>query len=65
VTDLSRREVLNYLAGLRFIERNQRKTSLTHSDVLRLHALDLLKPLIQAGIVKRIGTRKSGRYILN
>ena len=27
-------------------------------------ALDLLKPLIQAGLVKRIGTQKSGRYIL-
>ena len=27
-------------------------------------ALDLLRPLIQAGLVKRVGTRKSGRYIL-
>ena len=25
-------------------------------------ALDLLRPLIKAGLVKRIGTRKSGRY---
>jgi Fic family protein len=27
-------------------------------------ALDLLRPLIQAGIVKRVGTRKAGRYVL-
>ena len=28
-------------------------------------AMDLLNPLLQAGIVRRIGTRKSGRYILS
>jgi Fic family protein len=27
-------------------------------------ALDLLRPLIQAGVVRRIGTQKTGRYIL-
>jgi hypothetical protein len=27
-------------------------------------ALDLLRPLMAAGLVKRIGTRKSGRYVL-
>jgi len=27
-------------------------------------ALDLLRPLIQAGLVKRIGTQKTGRYVL-
>jgi Fic family protein len=27
-------------------------------------ALNLLRPLIQAGLVKRIGTQKTGRYIL-
>jgi predicted HTH transcriptional regulator len=27
-------------------------------------ALDLLRPLIQAGLIKRIGTQKTGRYIL-
>ena len=27
-------------------------------------ALDLLRPLIEAGLVRRIGTRKTGRYIL-
>jgi hypothetical protein len=28
-------------------------------------AMDLLNPLLQAAIVRRIGTRKSGRYILS
>jgi Fic family protein len=27
-------------------------------------AIDLLRPLIQAGLVKRVGTQKTGRYIL-
>jgi len=27
-------------------------------------ALDLLKPLIKAGLIRRIGTRKTGRYVL-
>jgi DNA-binding MarR family transcriptional regulator len=27
-------------------------------------ALDLLRPLIKAGLVRRVGTKKSGRYIL-
>lgn len=27
-------------------------------------ALDLLRPLVQAGLVKRIGTQKTCRYIL-
>jgi DNA-binding MarR family transcriptional regulator len=27
-------------------------------------AMDLLNPLLEAGLVRRIGTKKSGRYIL-
>ena len=27
-------------------------------------AIDLLRPLMEAGLVKRVGTRKSGRYVL-
>jgi DNA-binding MarR family transcriptional regulator len=27
-------------------------------------ALDLLRPLIKSGLVRRIGTKKTGRYIL-
>jgi Fic family protein len=33
-------------------------------DISRQGALDLLQPLIQAGLVKREGSKKSGRYIL-
>ena len=33
-------------------------------SVSRQGALDLLRPLMQAGLVKRIGTKKTGRYIL-
>lgn len=33
-------------------------------DISRQGALDLLRPLIAAGLVKRVGTKKSGRYIL-
>ena len=32
--------------------------------VSRQGAMDLLKPLIKAGLVRRVGTKKSGRYIL-
>ena len=32
--------------------------------VSRQGAMDLLKPLIQAGLVKKIGTKKTGKYIL-
>lgn len=46
------------------------KKSMTPSEiwealgVSRQGAMDLLKPLIQAGLVKRIGTKKAGHYIL-
>jgi len=33
-------------------------------DISKQGALDLLQPLMKAGLVKRIGTKKSGRYIL-
>jgi Fic family protein len=33
-------------------------------NISRQGAMDLLQPLIQAGLVKRTGTKKSGRYIL-
>ena len=35
----STREVLNYFAGLRHVEKNQSKKSITHEDVLKLHAI--------------------------
>ncbi len=33
--------------------------------VSREGAMDLLNPLIEAGMVKRIGSKKSGQYILS
>jgi Fic family protein len=33
-------------------------------NVSKQGALDLLRPLIKAGLVKRVGTKKAGRYIL-
>jgi Fic family protein len=33
------REVLNYLAGLRFIEKHARKKLMTHTEVLKLHSI--------------------------
>ncbi len=38
-TERHRREVLNYFAGLSFIERNSRKRAIAESDVLRLHRI--------------------------
>jgi Fic family protein len=39
VTERARREVLNYFAGLRFIEKRADKKTMTHEDVLELHAI--------------------------
>ena len=33
-------------------------------EVSKQGAMDLLKPLVKAGLVKRVGTLKSGRYVL-
>ncbi len=52
-TPRSKQEVLNYFAGLRFIERHLHKSPLTHEDILKLHK-------IIAGAVMDQGT--SGRY---
>lgn len=54
VTDRSKREVLNYFAGLRFIEKNLKKSPLTHEDILKLHKV------IAGGGVMDQGT--AGRY---
>lgn len=54
VTERSRREVLNYFAGLRFIEKRQKKSPLTHEDILGLHKI------IGGGGVMNQGT--AGRY---
>lgn len=35
----SQREILNYLAGLRFIERHNKKKQISHRDIFKLHKL--------------------------
>src|SRR6185437_13926820 len=35
----SQREILNYLAGLRFIDRHSKKKKISHTDILKLHKL--------------------------
>ncbi len=48
-----RREVANYFAGLRFVEKNAQRSAITHREVLRLHR-------IMAGEVMDQGT--AGEY---
>ncbi len=52
-TERSKREVLNYLAGLRFIEKHITNKPITHTEVLRLHAI------IASGVMDQ---GKAGRY---
>ena len=49
----ARREVVNYFAGLRFVEKNAKKPTVAHEEILRLHR-------IIAGEVMDQGT--AGRY---
>src|SRR5947208_10973849 len=49
----SRREVANYFAGLRFVEKNALRSVITHTEVLKLHR-------IMAGEVMDQG--KAGEY---
>jgi Fic family protein len=62
--DRARREVLNGLAGLRFIERHAKKKRITHEEVLKLHALIASSVMDQgqAGRYRQIRVRV-GRYL--
>ena len=44
----SRREVANYLAGLRFVEKNARRRAITDAAVLKLHRL-IAGPVMDQG----------------
>ena len=59
-----KREVLNYFAGLRFVERHSRKRPLTHEDILALHRLIAGGVMDQgaAGRYRQIGVRV-GRHV--
>src|SRR6478672_7224659 len=48
-----KREIANYFAGLRFVEKNAKRNVITHTEVLRLHK-------IMAGEVMDQGT--AGQY---
>ena len=64
ITERSRREVLNSLAGLRFIENRARKKRIAHEDVLKLHAIIGAQVMDQgkAGRYREILVRV-GRYL--
>jgi Fic family protein len=60
----AKREVLNYFAGLRFVERHASKKLITHDDVLQLHNIIAGEVMDQgtAGCYRTIHVRV-GRYI--
>jgi len=60
----ARREVLNYLAGLRFIERQAKKKRIGHEDVQKLHGIIAMGVMDQgrAGRYREIRVRV-GRYL--
>jgi len=64
VTERARREVLNYFAGLRFIERHSRKKLITHEDILKLHAIIAQEVMDQgrAGHYRDIQVRVGGYF---
>ena len=63
-TERATREVLNYFAGLRFIDRRQRQHPITHDDMLALHRLIASGVMDQgiAGRYRHVGVRV-GRYL--
>jgi Fic family protein len=59
-----KREVLNYFAGLRYLEKNAAKTSLHHEDIFELHRILAGEVMDQgeAGRYRSIGVRV-GQYL--
>ncbi len=59
VRERSRREILNQLAGLRFVEKNQNKKNITHADLSRLHQLIASRVMDQGqpGYYRNFGVR--------
>ncbi len=64
VAERAKREVLNYFAGLRFIEKNLKKPRLTHEDLFKLHKVIAADVMDQgmAGRYRAIGVRV-GRFV--
>jgi len=55
----SKREVLNYFAGLRYVEKNAQKKKIRHEDIFELHRLlaDTVMDQGEAGRYRTIGVR--------
>jgi Fic family protein len=64
VTTRAKREVVNYFAGLRFVEKNAAKKLLTHEDIFRLHKI-IASDVMEQGTAGRYRTMtvRVGRYI--
>jgi cell filamentation protein, protein adenylyltransferase len=64
VTARAKREVINYFAALRFVEKNADKKVLSHEDIFRLHKLIAGEVMDQgsAGRYRTIAVRV-GRYV--
>jgi Fic family protein len=64
VATRAKREVLNYFAGLRFVEKNAAKKTITHEDILRLHKIMAADVMDQgtAGRYRTIAVRV-GRHV--
>ncbi|MBI4211670.1 MAG: Fic family protein [Deltaproteobacteria bacterium] len=60
----AQREILNQLAGLRYIEKHQAKKLITHKDLFRLHHLIAAEVMDQGepGVYRTIGVRV-GSYL--
>ena len=60
----SQREVMNYFAGLRYVEKNADKKNIRHEDVLKLHRILAAEVMDQgeAGRYRTIAVRV-GRYV--
>jgi Fic family protein len=60
----SQREVLNYFAGLRYVEKNAEKKTLRHEDILKLHRILAVDVMDQgdAGCYRTIAVRV-GRHV--
>jgi len=59
VDERPKREVLNYFAGLRYVEKHARKKAIRHEDIFELHRLlaDTVMDQGQAGRYRTIGVR--------
>jgi len=60
----AKREVVNYFAGLRFVEKNAQKKSISHEDIFKLHKI-IAGEVMDQGVAGRYRTIavRIGRYV--